>query len=159
MSQTYTSNVWIGEPDFDIGAEYKQACLSAPHAGAVVFFVGLVRELYSTQNDHELIEYLELQHYPSMTEALCEEIISEAHARYPFDHARLSHRVGRLYSSEQIVFVAVASKHRENAFQASQFIMDYLKTRATFWKKEVGSRGSQWLGVKEKDKAASKRWS
>ena len=68
------------------------------------------------------------------------------------------HRVGKIYSSEQIVFISVASRHRDNAFQASQFIMDYLKTRATFWKKEVGTRGEQWLGRKDKDVSASKRW-
>ena len=93
-----------------------------------------------------------------MTERLCEDIIDQANQRYPFEGIRLVHRVGKLTASEQIVMVAVASRHRENAFQAAQYIMDYLKTRATFWKKEVGQRGEQWLGLKDKDKQAALRW-
>ena len=93
-----------------------------------------------------------------MTESLCQDIIAQARQRYPFDCARLIHRVGRIHAHEQIVMVSVASRHRDNAFQAAQFIMDYLKTRATFWKKEVGSKGKHWLGSKDKDVNAVKRW-
>ena len=150
--------VVIQEDDFDVGAEYAQACSDAPRAGAVVFFVGLVRDLYDADSSDEVIDYLELEHYPGMTESLCNEIIEQADQRFPFDYARVIHRVGKIYASEQIVMVAVASRHRDNAFQASQFIMDYLKTRVTFWKKEVGTRGEQWLGRKDKDVSASKRW-
>ena len=89
---------------------------------------------------------------------MCEQILDDAHQRYPYDQARIIHRVGKLYASDQIVMVAIASRHRENAFQAAQFIMDYLKTRATFWKKEVGARGEQWLGIKQKDQQAAERW-
>jgi len=124
----------------------------------VVFFVGLVRDLYEDEQDAGKIEYLELQHYQGMTEALCQEIVDEARKRYPFDTVRVIHRVGKIYASEQIVMVAVASQHRDNAFQAAQFIMDYLKTRATLWKKEVGARGAQWLGVKDKDHKSVLKW-
>lgn len=158
MSQRFKTHVWVGEADFDVAREYKRVCESAPHAGAVVFFVGLVRDLYADQLNTESVDYIELQHYPGMTESLCQDIIQQANGRYTFDSATVLHRVGKIYAGEQIVMVAVASQHRENAFQASQFIMDYLKTRATFWKREVGSRGAQWLGVKDKDKAASQRW-
>lgn len=152
------AHVWVGESDFNVADEYHQLTNSAPHAGAVVFFTGIVRDLYTAQLDDGAVDYIELEHYPGMTETLCNEIIAQANDRYPFDNARVLHRVGRLYSGEQIVMVAVASRHRENAFQAAQFIMDYLKTRATFWKKEVGSRGAEWLGVKEQDTLAAKRW-
>jgi len=150
------TEVVISEADFDVAAEYAKVCELAPHAGAVVLFVGLVRDLY--QDSQESIDYLELDYYPGMTEKLCQQIIADARARYPFDSVRLIHRVGRIHASEQIVMVAVASRHRENAFQAAQFIMDYLKTRATFWKKEVGNKGEHWLGLKDKDQVAAARW-
>jgi molybdopterin synthase catalytic subunit len=150
--------VSITESDFDVAKEYATICAAAPRSGAVVFFVGLVRDLYDDQDEAQTIEYLELQHYAGMTESLCQEIIDEARQRYPFDKVRVVHRVGKIYPSEQIVMVAVASRHRDNAFQAAQFIMDYLKTRATFWKKEVGVKGQQWLGVKQKDAVAAQRW-
>ena len=151
-------HVLITNNDFDVADEYNALCKSAPKSGAVVFFVGLVRDLYDELNEDEKIDYLELEHYPGMTENLCEDIIAKANQRYPFDSVRLVHRVGRLQASDQIVMVSVASRHRENAFQAAQYIMDYLKTRATFWKKEVGQRGEHWLGLKEKDKQAASRW-
>ncbi|MFT6407817.1 MAG: molybdopterin synthase catalytic subunit [Arenicella sp.] len=152
------SEVVICEQNFDVGEQYAKVCALAPKAGAVVFFVGLVRDLYEPQNASETIDFLELEHYPGMTESLCQEIIDQARQRFPFDVARVIHRVGRIHASEQIVMVAVASRHRDNAFQAAQFIMDYLKTRATFWKKEVGVKGEQWLGRKDKDLSATERW-
>ena len=152
------NDVIICEQDFDVGEQYAQVCALAPKAGAVVFFVGLVRDLYDPQNESETIDFLQLEHYPGMTELLCQEIIDQARQRFPFDLARVIHRVGKIHASEQIVMVAVASSHRDNAFQAAQFIMDYLKTRATFWKKEVGVKGEQWLGRKDKDLSATVRW-
>ena len=166
------AEVRITEGDFDVAAEYQKLCESAPKAGAVVFFVCLVRDFYSPQAPggdspqasnaqavDEKIDYLELQHYPKMTETLCQEIIDQARQRYSFDAARVVHRVGKIHIAEQIVMVAVASRNRDKAFQAAEYIMDYLKTRATFWKKEVGTRGQHWLGIKDKDLAAAKRWS
>jgi len=143
--------------DFDVGVEYARLCADSPKSGAVVFFVGLVRDFYSESEGS--IEYLELEHYPGMTESLCQEIIEEARSRFQIDATRVIHRVGKIAANEQIVMVAVASRHRDDAFQAAQFIMDFLKTRATFWKKEVGSQGEQWLGLKDQDREASKRWS
>ena len=151
-------DVIICENDFDVGEHYTQVCQLAPKAGAVVFFVGLVRDLYDPLIPSETIDYLELEHYPGMTESLCQQIIDDAAERFPFDVARVIHRVGKIYACEQIVMVCVASRHRDNAFQAAQFIMDYLKTRATFWKKEVGVKGEQWLGRKDQDIGATKRW-
>ncbi len=150
--------VVVCKQDFDVGEEYAKVCALAPKAGAVVFFVGLVRDLYDPENPSETIDFLELEHYPGMTESLCYDIIEQAESRFPFDVARVIHRVGKIHASEQIVMVAVASRHRDNAFQAAQFIMDYLKTRATFWKKEVGTKGEQWLGRKDRDVDATSRW-
>lgn len=154
-------DVVVCQDDFDVGRQYQQLCNDCPQAGAVVFFVGRVRDLYDTSKlkslDNE-IKYLELEHYPGMTEKLCQDIIDQARERFNFDKARVVHRVGKILANEQIVMVAVASDHRETAFQAAQYIMDYLKTKATFWKKEVGAKGQQWLGQKHKDKSALKRW-
>lgn len=150
--------VIICEQDFDVGQQYAEVCAAAPKCGAVVFFVGLVRDLYDVAKPEETIECLELEHYPGMTESLCHEIIEQASERFPFDAARVVHRVGKIHACEQIVMVAVASRHRDNAFQAAQFIMDYLKTQATFWKKEVGVKGEHWLGRKDQDLNASLRW-
>ena len=158
----------ICEADFDVATEYEAIRKYAPKAGAVVFFVGLVRDLYGDQekvgistNDSEQarrIDYIELTHYAGMTESLCQKIIDEANELFSLDAIRVVHRVGKLYAGEQIVMVAVASSHREQAFKACQFVMDYLKTRATLWKKEVGERGESWVGLKEKDQAAANRW-
>lgn len=151
-------SVVISNEGFDVGDEYARICALAPQAGAVVFFVGLVRDLYQDKQPEEKIEYLELEHYPGMTEGLCQDIIDEARQRFQFDIARVVHRVGKIYAHEQIVMVSVASRHRGSAFHAAEFIMDYLKTRATFWKKEVGAKGEHWLGRKDKDVHAAKRW-
>ncbi len=147
----------IREHDFNIGDEYAELCSQAPRAGAVVFFVGLVRDLYVDESD-DRVDHIELSHYAGMTETLCESICQQANERFPYDAARVVHRVGKLAAGAQIVFVAVASRHRENAFQAAQYIMDYLKTNATLWKKEVGSRGENWVGMKENDQQATLRW-
>ena len=154
--------VLICEDDFDLAREYKILCEQSSNAGAVVMFVGLVRDLYSHSNscsdNQEKIDYIELQHYSGMTESLCQKIIDQARVRYQFTSARVIHRVGKLAADEQIVFVGVVSQHRQSAFDASQFIMDYLKTNATIWKKEVGARGEHWLGIKDKDQKAIDRW-
>ena len=151
------NKVTIQQADFDVAAEYQALCDQSKGAGAVVFFVGLVRELYDQQGNDK-VKYIELQHYAGMTESLCQDIIEQARQRFPFEAARVIHRVGKLYADEQIVMVAVASRHRDNAFSAAQFIMDYLKTRATLWKKEVGTKGEQWLGIKQSDADAAAKW-
>ena len=151
-------SVVIQEQDFDVAEEYQDIVDQASSAGAVVFFVGLVRDYYSKQEVTAKVRHIELQHYPEMTESLIAEIIEQAKQRYEIEAARVVHRVGRLTAGEQIVLVACASRHRDKAFEASQFIMDYLKTQATLWKREVGDKGEQWLGVKDKDKQALERW-
>jgi molybdopterin synthase catalytic subunit len=161
------SDVIIQTEDFDVAVQYAELCERAPRSGAVVFFVGLVRDLYGDAlvdqktgaQPADAIDYLELTHYEGMTQTLCQQIVDEARTRYPFDAARVVHRVGKLYCADQIVMVAIASRHRDAAFSAAQFIMDYLKTRATLWKKEVGSRGEQWIGINDKDSAAADKWS
>ena len=154
-----SQDVLICKHDFNLDKEYKSLCQRAPRSGAVVLFVGLVRDLYQDASTGDQIDYIELQHYAGMTEALCQEIVEQARQQYQFEAARVVHRVGRINPSEQIVLVGVASQHRRNAFAAAQFIMDYLKTRATIWKKEVGSRGDHWVGLNDQDNAAAKRWS
>ena len=151
------NNVVITKENFDVGEQYEALRNETSKSGAVVFFVGLVRDFYDDV-EGEKITHLQLHHYPGMTERLCEEIIEQAKTRYPFEKARVIHRVGNIAASEQIVMVAVASQHRDNAFQAAQFIMDYLKTKATFWKKEMGQRGEQWVEQKDKDLSALDRW-
>ena len=155
--QADTTSVLICQADFDVGEQYQAIIDTAPHAGAIVFFVGLVRDFYTPEQQAK-VSSIELEHYAGMTESVCQQIIDQAQQRFSFDNARIVHRVGKLNAGDQIVFVAVASRHRDSAFQAAQFIMDLLKTRATFWKKEVGDNGEHWLGVKARDEIASKRW-
>lgn len=150
--------VEITEADFDVGTEYNKVRALASGAGAIVFFVGLVRDLYAVDEPNETVDYIELQHYAGMTESLCEQICREAIGRFSVHHIRVVHRVGKLTGGDQIVFVASASPHRKSAFDAAQYVMDYLKTRATLWKKEVGTRGDNWVGMKTSDKEAVERW-
>jgi len=139
-------DIRVQERDFDQGAEYKK--LAGGHQiGAVVTFVGLVREFHS---DSQLF----LQHYPGMTEKVLGNIVKKAQERWQFDHACVIHRIGSLKPGDQIVFVGVSSKHRKQAFQASMFIMDYLKTRAPFWKKE----GDHWVDAKSSDMVEANKW-
>ncbi len=144
----------VQQQDFDLGAEVAKLRAAAPGAGAVVAFVGLVRDL----DGERAISALELEHYPEMTERMLGEIVAEAGARWELAAVRLIHRVGRLAAQEQIVLVAVASAHRHDAFAASEFIMDYLKTRAPFWKKEDSSGDADWVEQRLGDRSAAKRW-
>ena len=121
----------------------------------MVTFSGLVRDFESDDS----IESLSLQHYPGMTEKLLQEIVDQAHQRWSLIGSTVTHRVGKLLPGDQIVFVGVASEHRADAFEAAQFLMDYLKTKATFWKK-VSQNGEQhWIESKQSDSAAAERWS
>ena len=145
--------------DFDMAAEY-QALLtnsdgtSNSNDGAVVTFVGLVRDY----NQGNYVEGLTLEHYPGMTEKALEGIVLQAKQRWPLGKVRVIHRIGKLALSEQIVFVGVTSKHREAAFEATQFIMDYLKNDAPFWKKEVTNIGERWVEAEDKDLKSQQRW-
>lgn len=140
--------------DFDLGAEVTKLRRLAPGAGAVVSFVGQVRDL----NLGEQVTSLTLEHYPGMTEKSLQAIVTQARARWPIFEALVIHRIGTLQALDQIVLVAVASAHRGDAFAACEFIMDYLKTEAPFWKKEANSNGAHWLEALDSDHHARDRW-
>ena len=145
----------IQQDDFDLAGEYQQLRELSSGVGAVVTFSGLVRDFETDDS----IESLSLQHYPGMTEKLLQEIVDQAHQRWSLIGSTVIHRVGKLLPGDQIVFVGVASEHRADAFEAAQFLMDYLKTKATFWKK-VSQNGEQhWIESKQSDSAAAERWS
>ena len=146
--------VRVQTQDFDVGFEIKQLRVARPDVGAVVSFVGQVRDL----NDGNTIARLTLEHYPGMTEKSLEAIVNQAKSRWNIMDATIIHRVGTLQPLDQIVLVAVSSAHRNEAFSACEFMMDYLKTEAPFWKKEATAEGEQWLEPKETDEAARKRW-
>ncbi len=150
-----TFSICVQQNDFDVGQEYSALIAGNAAAGAVVFFVGRVRDF----NDGRLVAGLSLEHYPGMTEKILEQILSEAKLRWELVSARIIHRVGELRLGDQIVFVGVTSAHREHAFQAAEFLMDFLKTRAPFWKKEITQEGENvWVEAKNKDGEAAERW-
>jgi molybdopterin synthase catalytic subunit len=125
-----------------------------PAIGAVVTFIGQMRDI----NDGERVQALYLEHYPGMTEHALQQIVEEAGQRWQIQHCCVVHRVGALLPSDPIVLVAVASQHRKEAFQACEFIIDYLKTKAPFWKKETTATGERWVDARESDDAAMLRW-
>lgn len=140
----------VQEADFDVGAEVAALSAGDDGAGAVASFVGLVRG-----GD---IQAMTLEHYPAMTEAALTDIVAQARERWQIRHVRVIHRVGRLLPGERIVFVGVSSSHRHDAFAACEFIMDYLKTQAPFWKKEETGEGARWVDARESDDRALERW-
>jgi molybdopterin synthase catalytic subunit len=144
----------IQTEDFDLATEYQSLRQLSSEVGAVVTFTGLVRDFEGQGS----IDSLSLQHYPGMTEKLLQQIVDQANSRWQLLGTTVVHRVGKLLPSEQIVFVGVASQHRAAAFEAAQFIMDYLKTKATFWKKVDQKGQQQWVESKASDQAASQRW-
>ena len=146
--------VRVQEQDFDAGAEIARLRSGNPRIGAVASFIGVVRDV----NDGDAVRELALEHYPGMTEKALEQIIEEAKARWEVLDALIVHRVGALQPTDQIVLVVVASGHRGDAFAACEFIMDYLKTRAPFWKKEATPAGERWVDARESDDAAAARW-
>mgnify|MGYP000909239987 FL=1 len=139
---------------FDFGEEYNTFLQGDRAAGAVASFVGRVREV----NDHQDIQTLELEHYPGMTEKVMLEVLDDARQRWPLLGARVIHRVGPLRPGENIVLVLTASAHRHAALDSCAFIMDHLKTRATFWKKETTPQGPRWVKGRESDQRAQARW-
>ncbi|UTW46695.1 molybdopterin synthase catalytic subunit MoaE [bacterium SCSIO 12696] len=142
-------SVRIQAEDFDVGAEYQR--LRASDSGAVVTFSGCVR-------GHNSIRALFLEHYPGMTERVLHSILEEARQRWHLNAVTVIHRIGEILVGEQIVFVGVASGHRGEAFAAGEFIMDCLKTRAPFWKKEIDADGERWLAAKPSDCEQAQRW-
>lgn len=144
----------IQEADFDLSTEVKALRQDDARVGAVVTFVGTVRDM----NDGSQVKGMTLEHYPGMTEKSLEEIINQARGRWDLYKTLVIHRVGPLLPEDQIVLVAVTSAHRGEAFSACEFIMDYLKTAAPFWKKEETPEGSKWVDARVTDDAAMARW-
>ena len=144
--------VRVQTEDFDVGAESR--ALQADAVGAIALFVGTVRGLSSDNG----VTAMTLEHYPGMTESELERIEAEARARWPLEDVTIIHRVGRLEAGDQIVLVGAASAHRQAAFDAAQFIMDFLKTDAPFWKAEERGDETTWVDARESDDAARKRW-
>ena len=146
--------VSIQTPDFDLSAEVAALRAGDARVGAVCAFVGTVRD----RNDGQSVSTMELEHYPGMTEKAIEAMIDAAHQRFNVHGVRVIHRVGVLQPQDQIVLVAVTSAHRGEAFQACEFLMDYLKTQAPFWKKEQTPDGARWVDARVSDDAALARW-
>jgi molybdopterin synthase catalytic subunit len=146
--------VTVQTEDFDLGAEVAALRAHDAGVGAVASFIGTVRD----RNDGLGVSAMELEHYPGMTESAIEAMIDEAQARFDIRGARVIHRVGLLQPLDQIMMVAVSSAHRGQAFLACEFLMDYLKTQAPFWKKEQSPEGERWVDARSSDDAAVARW-
>jgi molybdopterin synthase catalytic subunit len=144
--------VAVQSAPFDVGAEVAAFSAAVRGAGAVVSFTGLVRDEGGT------LSAMEIEHYPGMTEKAIAGIVEEAVRRWSLADALVIHRHGRLGPGEAIMMVATAALHRGDAFAAAEFLMDYLKSRAPFWKKEIGADGAEWVAAKDADEDALKRW-
>ena len=147
-------SVRVQHEDFDAGAEIARVRRANPKVGAVASFVGVVRDL----NEGDSVARMTLEHYPGMTEKAIEAIVAEARSRWDIIDVTVVHRVGELRPTDQIVLVVVASAHRGEAFAACEFVMDYLKTRAPFWKKEETPAGARWVEARASDDDAAERW-
>ncbi|UYU33058.1 molybdopterin synthase catalytic subunit MoaE [Siccibacter colletis] len=150
MEQT---RIRVGHAPFSVGDEY-QWLAACGEDGAVVTFTGKVRN----HNLGDNVTALTLEHYPGMTEKALAEIVAEARSRWPLTRVTLIHRIGELKTGEEIVFVGVTGAHRGAAFDAAEFMMDYLKTRAPFWKREATPEGERWVDARQSDKDAAGRW-
>jgi len=144
----------IQEDNFDISRECALLSQASPSVGALVTFIGLVRDF----NDGDSVSGLFLEHYPGMTEKVLADIIAQAKKRWPLLGVRIVHRVGQLGPGDQIVFVGVSSEHRAAAFEACDFLMDFLKTKAPFWKKETGVGVDRWVETRRSDHESTQRW-
>jgi molybdopterin synthase catalytic subunit len=146
--------VRVQTEDFDAGAEFARLRAGDLSIGAIAVFIGTVRDI----NDDATISGLTLEHYPGMTESALEEIAAEARQRFDINDALIIHRVGALAPGDQIVLVAITSAHRGMAFDACEFVMDFLKTKAPFWKKERTLSGERWVEARASDDEAASRW-
>ena len=147
-------DVSIQTEDFDLSTEVALLRQGDKAVGAVCSFIGTVRD----RNEGDAVSSLELEHYPGMTEASIHQMVDEARSRFDIQGAKVIHRVGLLKPLDQIVLVAVSSAHRGQSFQACEFLMDYLKTQAPFWKKEATPQGHRWVDARVSDDQALKRW-
>jgi molybdopterin synthase catalytic subunit len=146
--------VRVQTADFDIGAEIAALRAANKKIGAVASFIGTVRDL----NDGDTVSSMALEHYPGMTEKALQDIVVQAKTRWDIFDALVIHRVGELHPADQIVLVVTTSAHRGEAFAACEFLMDYLKTQAPFWKKEQTPQGSRWVDARTSDDEAAQRW-
>jgi len=146
--------VRVQTEDFDLAREIENLCAGDAQIGAVAAFVGLVRDV----NEATAVQTLTLEHYPAMTEKALAQIVDEAKSRWRIRDALIVHRVGELKPGDRIVLAAVTGSHRGDAFAACEFIMDYLKTRAPFWKKEQTPAGPRWVEARDSDDEAARRW-
>ena len=144
----------VQEADFDVAQEIRWLRQGLPEIGAVATFIGTVRDI----NENSTVHAMTLEHYPGMTEKAISAIMEEAVARWGLADALVIHRYGVLRSGEPIMMVATAAPHRADAFAAAEFLMDYLKSRAPFWKKELSADGATWVAAKDEDEAALDRW-
>lgn len=152
--------VRVEEDDFDLSTEVKKITDGRTDIGAVVSFTGLVRDFQNNADTPKPDQgQMTLEHYPGMTEKQLEQIEAEAHKRWPLSASLIIHRFGTLNPGDQIVLVLTASPHRQAAFEAAMFLMDWLKTKAPFWKKETGPEGESWAAAKSDDDAAADKWS
>ncbi|MFP3522821.1 molybdopterin synthase catalytic subunit MoaE [Pantoea sp. SIMBA_072] len=147
------TQIRVGPAPFDMAEAYRWLA-ACDEDGAVVTFTGKVRN-HNLGND---VAALTLEHYPGMTEKALQEIVDEARERWPLQRVTVIHRVGELFPGDEIVLVGVTSAHRGSAFSAAEFIMDYLKTRAPFWKREATEQGDRWVDARDSDHQAAQRW-
>ena len=145
--------VLVQEAPFDLAEETARFAKGEGGSGAIVTFTGVVRD-----NDAGTLSAMEIEHYPGMIEKALSEIAQQAVTRFDLQDALVIHRHGRLVPGEQIMMVATAARHRRSAFEAAEFLMDYLKSRAPFWKREITSEGEAWVAAKDEDEAALERW-
>ena len=147
-------SVSVQAEDFDVNAELARLRGQSAEVGAIASFVGVVRDI----NEQQRVATMELEHYPGMTERSITDIMEQARQRWQLIGGRVIHRIGKLAPTDQIVLVAVSSRHRGDAFAACEFIMDFLKTRAPFWKKELTPEGERWVEARCSDQQAADRW-
>jgi len=146
-------DIRVQDTVFDLGVEAQAFADRTSASGAVVTFTGIVRN-----NAEGTLDYMDIEHYPGMTEAALRQIAEEAHAKWSIEDALIIHRVGKMQAGEMIMMVATASRHRKDAFEAAEFLMDFLKSRAPFWKKEVSREGADWVAARDEDETALARW-
>lgn len=147
-------HIAVQEAPFDAAAEEQAVRAGNPRVGALVTFLGLMRDI----NEGDRVTTMTLEHYPGMTEKALTAIVEEAESRWDLEGVRVIHRVGELRPEDPIVLVTVASRHRGDAFRACEFIIDYLKTRAPFWKREQTPEGERWVEARHSDREAEARW-
>ncbi|WP_339720254.1 molybdopterin synthase catalytic subunit MoaE [uncultured Paraglaciecola sp.] len=151
---SHFTHISVQIQDFDFAHEYQKLRDSNDSDGAIVTFVGLVRDT----NLQQSVSGLFLEHYPAMTDKVLNNIVEQARDKWQLGSVSVIHRVGQLHVSDQIVFVGVTSQHRQSAYQANEFIMDFLKTQAPFWKKETTAQGDRWIEAKVSDLKKSADW-